>query len=108
MNKMLKNNAGYDLKHLFIGSEGTLGIITKAVLKIEDSPKTRNTAFIALESFEKANQLLQFSKKYLKNDLTSFELLWQDYYTLMTSRPSPFSPPLPQTYSFYVLLETLG
>ena len=108
MNKMLKNNAGYDLKHLFIGSEGTLGVITRAVLKIEDLPKSKNTALIALQSFEKANQLLQFSKKCLKNDLTSFELLWQDYYTLMTSKPSPFSPPLPQTYPFYVLMETLG
>ena len=108
MNKMMKNNAGYDLKQLFIGSEGTLGVITRAILKIEDLPKTRNTAFIALESFEKTNQLLQYSKKHLKNDLTSFELLWQDYYTLMTSPPSPYSPPLPQTYPFYVLMEALG
>lgn len=108
MNKMLKNNAGYDLKQIFIGSEGTLGVITRAVLKVEDLPKSRNTAFVALESFDKANQLLQYSKKYLGNDLTSFELLWGDYYKLMTSPPSPYSPPLPQTYSFYVLMEARG
>jgi len=108
MNKMMKNNAGYDLKQLFIGSEGTLGIITRAILKIEDLPKTRNTALIALGSFEKTNQLLQNAKTDLKNDLTSFELLWKDYYSLMTSPPSPYSPPLPQTYPFYVLMETLG
>ena len=108
MNKMMKNNAGYDLKQLFIGSEGTLGIITRAVLKMEDLPKARCTAFIALESFEKAVQLLQYSKKHLNNGLTSFELLWQDYYTLMTLSPSPYSPPLPQTFPFYVLMETLG
>jgi FAD/FMN-containing dehydrogenase len=108
MNKMMKNNAGYDLKQLFIGSEGTLGIITRAILKIEDLPKTRNTALIALGSFEKTNQLLQNAKTHLKNDLTSFELLWKDYYNLMTSPPSPYSPPLPQTYPFYVLMETLG
>jgi len=108
MNKMMKNNAGYDLKQLFIGSEGTLGVITRAILKIEDLPKTRSTAFVALESFEKTNQLLQKAKKHLKNDLTSFELLWQDYYALMTSPPSPYSPPLLQTYPFYVLMETLG
>ena len=108
MNKMMKNNAGYDLKQLFIGSEGTLGIITRAVLKMEDLPKTRCTAFIALESFEMAVQLLQYSKKHLNNGLTSFELLWQDYYTLMTSSPSPYSPPLSQTFPFYVLMETLG
>ncbi|HRH51404.1 MAG TPA: FAD-binding oxidoreductase [Panacibacter sp.] len=108
MNKMLKNNAGYDLKQLFIGSEGTLGIITKAILKIEDKPESKHTAFIAVDCFEKANQLLQFSKKYLKNNLTSFELLWQDYYSLMTSPPSIYAPPLPQNYPFYILMEMLG
>lgn len=108
MNKMMKNNAGYDLKQFFIGSEGTLGIITRAILKLEDSPKSKNTAFIALESFTKANELLQFSKKYLKNNLTSFELFWQDYYRLMTSHPSPFAAPIPKSYPFYVLMEALG
>ncbi|HEX5153953.1 MAG TPA: FAD-binding oxidoreductase [Parafilimonas sp.] len=108
MNKMMKNNAGYDLKQLFIGSEGTLGVVTRAVLKLEDLPKTRNTAFVAADSFSKANELLQLSRKHLKNNLTSFELLWQDYYTLMTSPPSLFAPPLPQTYPFYILMESLG
>ncbi len=108
MNKMMKNNAGYDLKQIFIGSEGTLGIITRAVLKLEDMPGTRNTAFIAVNSFDKANELLQLSRKHLNNNLTSFELLWQDYYTLMTSPPSVFAPPLPQTYPFYILMESLG
>jgi FAD/FMN-containing dehydrogenase len=75
---------------------------------MEDLPKTRCTAFIALESFEKAVQLLQYAKKHLNNGLTSFELLWQDYYTLMTSSPSPYSPPLSQTFPFYVLMETHG
>src|SRR4029078_11638056 len=108
MNKMIKNNASYDLKQLFIGSEGTLGVITRAILRIEDFPKTKNTAFVALQSFEKTNRLLQSAKRQLKSALTSFELLWQDYYTLMTSPPSPYTPPLPQTYPFYVLMESLG
>ncbi len=108
MNKMLKNNAGYDLKQLFIGSEGTLGVITRAVLKVEELPRSKNTALVALQSFDKANELLQFSKKHLNNNLSSFELIWQDYYTLMTSAPSPYAPPLPQVYPYYVLMETLG
>ncbi len=108
MNKMMKNNAGYDLKHLFIGSEGTLGVITKAVLKVEDAPQSRNTAFVALESFDKAAQFLQTAKRELANSLTSYELIWQDYYNLMTSPPSTFSAPMPQTYPYYVLMEALG
>jgi FAD/FMN-containing dehydrogenase len=105
---MIKNNSGYDLKHLFIGSEGTLGIVTRAVLKLEDAPKTRNTAFIGLESFDKAAELLQFAKSKLGSSLTSFELIWQSYFRLMTRPPSQFRPPLPQNSPFYVLIEARG
>lgn len=108
MNKMMKNNAGYDLKQLFIGSEGTLGIITRAVLKIEDAPKSKNTAFVALSSFADTVKLLQSAKRELNNQLTTYELIWQDYYTLMTSKPSNYPPPLSQNYPYYVLIETLG
>ena len=108
LNKMMKNNAGYDLKHLFIGSEGTLGIITKAVLKLEDAPKSRNTAFLAFDHFEQVVTFLQTAKTQLSNTLTTYELIWQDYYCLMTTRPSPFTPPLPQTSNYYVLIEALG
>lgn len=108
LDKMMKNNTGYDLKQLFIGSEGTLGIITRAVLTLEDAPKTRNTAFIALERFDQAVDLLAFAKRFLPDSLTTFELLWQNYYSLMTSSPSPYAPPLPRHYPYYVLLETQG
>ncbi|MDI9864144.1 FAD-binding oxidoreductase [Flectobacillus sp. DC10W] len=108
MNKMMKNNAGYDLKQLFIGSEGTLGIITKAVLRIEDAPQSRNTALVCLESFQDAVQFLHEAKKSLASLLTTYEIIWQDYYQLMTSAPSPYSPPLPQNAPFYVLIEALG
>ncbi|PAC27316.1 FAD-binding oxidoreductase [Flectobacillus sp. BAB-3569] len=108
MNKMMKNNAGYDLKQLFIGSEGTLGIITKAVLRIEDAPQSRNTALVCLESFQDAVQFLHEAKKCLNSLLTTYEIIWQDYYQLMTSAPSPYSAPLPQNAPFYVLIEALG
>ena len=62
LNPVLKNNTGYDLKHLFIGSEGTLGIITRAILKLSPAPVYFSTSFIALENFEKSLQLLNRSK----------------------------------------------
>ena len=108
MNKMLKNNAGYDLKHLFIGSEGTLGVITKAILKLEDAPKSKNTALIGLTNFGKAIDFLQAAKRELASKLTTYEIIWQDYYRLMTSPPSTFTPPLSQQYPYYVLMEALG
>lgn len=108
MNHLLKNNAGYDLKHLFIGSEGTLGIVTRAVLKLEALPLSRNTAYLALNSFAQACDFLNFAKKTLGHTLTTYELLWQDYYRLMTSPPARHAPPLPQGHAYYVLLETAG
>jgi FAD/FMN-containing dehydrogenase len=108
MNKMMKNNAGYDLKHLFIGSEGTLGIITKAILKLEDAPQSRNTALVALDDFDKAIEFLHTAKRTLSNTLTSYEIIWQDYYQLMTSSPSTFAPPISQNYAYYVLIEAFG
>lgn len=108
MNHLMKNNAGYDLKHLFIGAEGTLGIITRAVLKVEDLPLSKNTAYLGLNSFEQAAEFLNFAKKALGHTLTTYELIWQDYYQLMTSPPSRHAPPLPHDYAYYVLLETAG
>lgn len=108
MNKMLKNNAGYDLKQLFIGSEGTLGVITRAVLKLEAAPQSRQTALVAVAGFGEAVQLLNSAKRVLGNTLTTYELIWQDYYRLMTTPPSVFAPPLAQHYPFYLLIETLG
>lgn len=108
MNKMLKNNAGYDLKQLFIGTEGTLGIVTRAVLKLDDAPSTRNTALVALENFEKAIEFLHLAKKSLGGTLTTFEILWYDYYDFMTSPVAGFKAPLPKDFPFYVLIEALG
>lgn len=108
MNVLLKNNAGYDLKHLFIGSEGTLGIVTRAVLKLEDKPSSQNTALVAIKSFKQATQFLALAKEALGNTLTTYELIWQNYYQLMTSPPSRFAPPLPQDFEYYALLEAKG
>lgn len=108
MNKMIKNNAGYDLKQLFIGTEGTLGIVTRAVVKLEELPKSTVTAYIAFESFDHASQLLQEAKKKLNNELNSYEIFWNNYYTLMTSAPSSYAAPLPQSYPYYVLMEIRG
>ena len=52
MNKMLKNNSGYDLKQLFIGTEGTLGFVTRAVLRLREKPTSTNTVLLALDSFD--------------------------------------------------------
>ena len=108
MKKIIKDNSAYDLKQLFIGSEGTLGIITKAVLKLVEAPKSRNGAWLGVTSYEKVIQLLKFLDKELAGTLSGFELVWQDAFKALTSPPASVKSPLPYEYPYYVLIETLG
>ena len=108
LNHMLKNNAGYDLKQLFIGSEGTLGVITRLVLRVYPAQKYANTALLAVDEFEQVVALLRLLQADLAGALTSYEVMWPDYYRLTTTSPAPSKPPLPQKYAYYVLVESLG
>ena len=75
LSKLRKNNTGYDLKNLFIGSEGTLGIITAAVLKLYPKPRAIETAFIGLASPRAALALLDLARDTAGGELTTFELI---------------------------------
>lgn len=72
-----KDNTGYDLRHLFIGSEGTLGVITGATMKLYPLPKSQLTAFAAVPSLEAAVQLLGLAHEHLGSGLTGFEVMGQ-------------------------------
>lgn len=108
LKKIIKNNSGYDLKHLLIGSEGTLGIVTKVVLKLEEAPKSRNSAFVGFNDFNKLVDFLKYADKTLGGTLSAFELLWQGAYKTLTTEPSQMKPPLPYDFKYYVLFESLG
>jgi FAD/FMN-containing dehydrogenase len=75
LRRLRKDNTGYDLKNLFIGAEGTLGVITAAVLKIFPKPRTYETAFIAVNSPQAAVDLLSLAKEMSGNRVVAFELL---------------------------------
>lgn len=107
MNRMLKNNAGYDLKQLFIGTEGTLGIVTRVVLKLKELPVSANSALVAMDDFQQVVDLLKFVDKSLGGHLTSYEVMWNNYYKRVTE-PGWHSSPLARDYSFYVVLEAQG
>lgn len=108
LNKMLKNNAGFDLKHLFIGSEGTLGVITRVVLRLEPLPSCVQTAFCALSSYEKVIGFLRHAQRQLSGRVSAFEVMWSDFYQLVGTRMAGQRPPLPQGSPFYVLIDLQG
>ena len=106
MSRVIKNNAGYDLKQLFIGSEGTLGIVTRAVLRLRPLPSARATALVALERFGTMASLLGRLEGGLDGRLTSFEAMWRSFHEAAAEiLPAPLfekSPP------FMVLVEATG
>ena len=84
MNRMLKNNAGYDLKHLFIGSEGTLGVITRAVLRLHPPPGEIVTVLCAVPSYAHVVSLLRRAQQAL-GGVVAFEAMWRDYFAFNTT-----------------------
>jgi len=107
MNHMLKNNAGYDLKQLFIGSEGTLGIVSRAVLRTYPKMPSRNTALVALESFEQVLVLLKMAQREFAGTLSAYEVMWGEYYDDLTV-DSAHRAPMVRNYPFYVIVELEG
>ena len=104
---MLKNNTGYDLRQMFIGSEGTLGIVTRAVLRLHEAPKAIQTVLLAVPSWQQVMALLRFFDAALPGTLGAFEVLWGNHYELNTGEYSRVDPPLPQGSPYYVLMDVL-
>lgn len=108
MQRFIKNNAGYDLKHLFIGSEGTLGIVTRAALRLRPLPRSRHTAMLALDDYQRVQELLALLDTELGGTLSGFEVMWNDFYRTIVEGPSKHRVPLGPDHAFYVLVECLS
>lgn len=108
MNRLLKNNAGYDLKQLFIGTEGTLGVITRAVLKLQPAPAVSASSFCG---FCDANAMLGFlvrARTRLGPALSTFEAMWPSFFNQMTGALSELRRPFDAPHGLYVLIEAAG
>jgi len=100
-----KDNTGYDLKHLFVGAEGTLGIITAAVLKMFPLPRSYATAMVAIENPAAAVTLLTLLRERCGERITGFELLARICLDLVVQHIPGSRDPLAQRYPWYVLVE---
>ncbi len=104
LKKIIKNNSGYNLNQLFIGSEGTLGIITRATLKLEEKLVNRISVFVGLAHFDDAIRLLRFCDAKFSGLLSAYEILWANTFAVLASKyKSIFS----DKHNYYVLLEVL-
>ena len=105
LSKLKKDNTGYDLRNLFIGAEGTLGIITAATLKLFPKPRAVETAFVGLKSPADALKLLAISQNEAAGTLTSFELLSEIAVDFSVRHGIDIRDPLDAKYPWYVLME---
>jgi FAD/FMN-containing dehydrogenase len=108
MNRMLKNNAGYDLKQLFIGTEGTLGVVTKAILRLYPRLPSKSTALCALSSFDQVVELLRAVQSRLGGSLSAYEVMWASYFDYVIAHVEKTRSPLDKRYPLYALIETEG
>jgi FAD/FMN-containing dehydrogenase len=108
LNKMIKNNAGYDLKQLFIGSEGTLGVITRVVLRLQAKPISVATALCGCPDFAAVLSLLKTSRARLGPSLSAFEVMWPSFVECMTNGLPQLRKPFAEAHGVYVLIEASG
>jgi FAD/FMN-containing dehydrogenase len=105
LSKLKKDNTGYDLRNLFIGAEGTLGIITAATLKLFPKPRAIETAFVGLQSPAQALKLLSIAQAEAAGGLTSFELMAEIALDFSVKHGIGVRDPFSERHDWYVLME---
>ena len=105
LNKLKKDNTGYDLKNLFIGAEGTLGVITAAVLRLVPRPRSVETAYAGVPSPQAAVDLLGIATERTSGGVTSFELMARSGIEAVVKHDASSRDPLAAPHPWYVLIE---
>ena len=104
---MIKNNTGYDLKHFFIGAEGTLGVITRVLLRLRPQPRAKVTALVAMPGFDESLAVLQRMQQHFGNSVAAFELMW-DSFVQTSIRWQKLQAPFAESHPFLALIDIDG
>ena len=108
MQSMRKDNTGYDTKQLFIGAEGTLGIVTQVAIMLAPQPKSQQLTFLACESFEKCIEIFRSARFELNEIVSAVEFMDSAAYELVLQHVPGVTRPFADEYPFYCLIETSG
>ena len=108
MNTMLKNNSGFDLKQLFIGTEGVLGLITRIVFRLQVKPRSHNVALVACNDYEQVTGLLNKARELLGGSLCGFEVMWDNYFHEVVEPVGRMLSPVDPAYRYYIIIEAIG
>ena len=100
-----KDNAGYDLKHLYIGAEGTLGVITAATLKLYPAPGVQQTAMVATQTIEELMEVFVSVRGHFSENLSGFEIISRNAVDVVLEYEPDAEDPFPQKYTWYGLIE---
>lgn len=104
---MIKNNTGYDLKQFFIGAEGTLGVITRVLLRLRPIPQAKATALVAMPSFDQGLAVLQRMQRRFGNSVAAFELMW-DNFVQASVQWQHLQAPFAERHPFLALIDVDG
>jgi len=108
MNTFLKNNSGFDLKQLFIGTEGVLGLITRIVFRLRVKPQSHNVALVACDDFEQVIVLLNKVRQALGSSLTGFEVMWDNFFDEVVQPRGKLPSPIEPGHRFNIIIEATG
>ncbi|TPL88412.1 FAD-binding oxidoreductase [Mesorhizobium sp. B2-3-13] len=108
LTRVVKNSAGYDLKHLFIGAEGTLGIVTRVVVKLDPSPRATATALFGLPSVDAALRIIRLALESDAGHLRAAEAMWASYFNLAAAAHEWSEPGVPLDQPLFLLLSLGG
>ena len=108
MNRFIKNNSGFDLKHLFIGTEGVLGLVTRIIFRLSVKPQTHNVALVACNEYGQIVAVLNKAKALLGSSLCGFEVMWQDFFDTVTLPVGKLRSPFAERFPLYAIVESMG